>query len=308
MRMRRNITYILIGVGVLLALTGLLKILPGITGAGLALCFFGLLLFGLSFISLPQAGPDAPEPMSAFERTAGVFYQPTRVFQNLRSHPRWLVALLLISLVSVTYTIAFTKRITPERIVGYTMEKLVESGWVPADKAEPMKQEQIADAKSPVKQAGGLITTVVGVFVLMAFIAALSLLIILMFGGRINFWQALSVVIHAALPVVILSKLLSLVLLYVKSPDDIHPLIGAETLVQDNLGALFTPGEHPVLWAAATFIGVLSFYGLWLRAIGLKHGGEKVSGSTAWTTTLVLFGLTLVLVVIWTSLFPGFLG
>ncbi len=306
--MRRNVTYILISVGVLLALAGLLKLLPGITGTGLFLCFFGLLLFGLSFISLPEVGPDAPEPMSAFERTAGVFYQPARVFQNLRSHPRWMVALLLISLVSVTYTIAFTKRITPERIVGHTMEKLVESGWVPADRAEGMKSEQIADAKSPVKQGGSAISTVIGIFLLMAFIAALSLLIILMFGGRINFWQALSVTMHAALPVVILSKLLSLVLLYVKSPDDIHPLIGAETLVQDNLGFLFTPGEHPVLWVAASFIGVLSFYGLWLRAIGLKNGGEKVSGSTAWTTTLVLFGLTLVLAVIWTSLFPGFLG
>lgn len=305
--MRRNITYIIFGVGLLLIALGAVKVLPGGIGAGAGLAFFGLLLFALSFIPLPQPAEGAPQ-MNAFERITGLFYQPSRVFENLRSYPRWLVALLVIALVSVIYNIAFTQRLTPERIVGHTMEKLVESGWVPAAQAEEMKREQIADAKSPVKKAGEVINTVVGIFALTAFMAGLYLLIILMFGGRINFWQALSVVMHAAVPVIIISKLLSLVLLYIKAPEDIHPLIGQETLVQDNLGALFVPSEHPAVWAAASFIGVLSLYGLWLRATGLKHGGEKVSGSAAWTATLIVFALTLILAVVWTSLFPNFLA
>ncbi len=306
--MRRSITYIIFGVGLLLVVLGIVKVLPGGVGAGVGLAFFGLLLFGLSFIPQPQPAADAPPPMNAFERITGLFYQPSVVFQNLRSYPRWVVALLIVALVSVIYSVAFMQRLTPERIVGHTVEKLVESGWVPADKAGEMKQGQIADIKSPAKRLGEIINTVVGLFALMCFMAGLYLLIILMFGGRINFWQALSVLIHATLPVVVISKLLSLVLLYIKAPEDIHPLIGQETLVQDNLGILFVPAQHPVLWAAATFIGVLSLYGLWLRATGLKHGGEKVSGSTAWTATLILFALTMILAVGWTSLFPGFLA
>jgi hypothetical protein len=45
---------------------------------------------------------------------------------------------------------------------------------------------------------------------------------VLAFGGRINFWQALAVNFYAALPVMFISKLLGLVILYLKTPDDLH--------------------------------------------------------------------------------------
>ena len=43
---------------------------------------------------------------------------------------------------------------------------------------------------------------------------------------------------YAAVPIIAIQKLLGLVLLYLKAPDDIHPILGQETLVQDNLGVL----------------------------------------------------------------------
>ena len=104
-----------------------------------------------------------------------------------------------------------------------------------------------------------------------------------------------------------IQKLVSLVILYIKSPDDIHPILGQETLVQDNLGVLFNPADHPVLFVAASVIGVLSFYGLWLRAKGLQNGGEKVSSTAAWggfdgLGLYVMFGLIL------TAIFPSFIS
>ena len=69
--------------------------------------------------------------------------------------------------------------------------------------------------------------------------AALYLLAVTIFGGRINFWQSLAVVFWASLPVVLITKVLSLIILFVKDPDDVHPILGQETLVQDNLGVLF---------------------------------------------------------------------
>ncbi len=114
-----------------------------------------------------------------------------------------------------------------------------------------------------------------------AIIAALSLLGILAFGGRINFWQALAVTFYSALPVVVIQKLLGLVILYLKSPDDLHPILNQETTLQDNLGILFSPADHPVLFVMASFIGLTSFYGLWLRAKGLhmrrNEGKQKRS-------------------------------
>ena len=51
-----------------------------------------------------------------------------------------------------------------------------------------------------------------------------------------------------SVPIVVIQKLISFPLLYIKDIDDIHPIMGQETLVQDNLGVLFTPADHPVLF------------------------------------------------------------
>ncbi|HET6647921.1 MAG TPA: YIP1 family protein, partial [Pyrinomonadaceae bacterium] len=142
----------------------------------------------------------------------------------------------------------------------------------------------------------------------MAFLAALYMLGVLVFGGRINYWQSFAAVIYASLPVVVIQKVLSLILLYIKSVDDIHPLMGQETLVQDNLGILFSPADHPVLFVAASAIGILSFYGLWLKATGLRNAGQKVSKGAAWGTAITFWLLGLMLIMIITALFPSFIS
>ncbi|HVF86742.1 MAG TPA: YIP1 family protein [Pyrinomonadaceae bacterium] len=306
--MNRIVASVIFGVGVVVLIAGVAKVLPGGISTGGAIAFLGALLFGLSFIPRPEGAPNAPAPLSAFERISGMFFEPTRVFQNLRAHPRWLAALLVMAFCSLLYTTAFTQRMTPERIVGHMTEKLTQGGWVPAEAAEKMKEQQLDDARSVPKRIGAAVTQSVGLFVLMAFLAALYLLLILMFGGRINFWQALSVAVHAALPIFVIQKLLSLVLLYVKSPDDIHPILGQNSLLQDNLGVLFSPANHPVLFVAASFIGVLAFYSLWLTATGLRNGGDSVSKGAAWTCAITIWTLGLLFSVVSTMLFPGFIS
>lgn len=123
-----------------------------------------------------------------------------------------------------------------------------------------------------------------------------------------HFWQAFSVVIYATLPVAVITKVISFIILFIKSPDDIHPLIGQKTLVTDNLGILFASKDHPVLYVAASAIGILSFYELWLTAKGLQEGGYKVSSSAGWGVTITVFGLFLLLGLGLTAIFPGFVS
>ncbi len=294
--------------GVVIALGGALKYIPGGVLTGLALAFWSALLFGLSFVRLPKPAPDAPPPMSAMERLTGIFFEPTRVFQSLRAHPRWLEAFLLISILSIAYAAAFTQRLTPERIVSYTADKMAETPFIPPQAVQQAREDGLEQAKNPVQRVGTAIKTLVGVFAFTAFLAALYLVGVLVFGGRINFWQAFAALMYASVPIVVIQKVISLILLYIKSPGDIHPIMGQETLVQDNLGILFTPAEHPVLFVTASAIGLLSFYGLWLKASGLRYAGQRVTKAAAWGTAITFWLLGLLFIVIITALFPSFIS
>lgn len=296
-------------VGLIVLATGIAKILPGGLGTGLAFAFWGILLYALSFVRLPQTTATDEPPMSAMQKLTGIFFEPTRVFRNLRAHPYWLAAFLVIVVLNIIYTTAFVKRLTPERIVNYTMDKLEQSPIKPPpDRMEQAREDALNQAKQPIQRVQSAAKTFVGIFVQGCIVASLYLVAVMIFGGRINFWQALAVYFYASLPVVVIQKLVSLVILFIKSPDDIHPILGQETLLQDNLSVLFNPADHPVLFVAASVIGVLSLYGLWLRAKGLQHGGTKVSGTAAWGAALTVWGLWLLFVLSITALFPSFIS
>ncbi|HKO99988.1 MAG TPA: YIP1 family protein [Pyrinomonadaceae bacterium] len=287
---------------------GVAKVLPGGIGTGAAFAFFGILLFALSFIRLPVPDPNEL-PISGVQKLLGIFYEPTRVFRNLRSHPYWLAAFLTIGVLNVVYANVFFQRLTPQRIVDYTMEKLEQSPIKPPPEAmETAKQDGLVEATQPIRRVQTAAKSFLGTFVFMCFVATLCFVGVMAFGGRINFWQAVAATFYAALPVVVITKLLSLIILFVKAPEDVHPIMGQETLVQDNLGVLFTPGTQPTLFVLASAIGVLSFYGLWLRAKGLHNAGYKVSSSAAWSVAIILWVLGLILGAIFATLFSSFIS
>lgn len=301
---------VVFGLGVLVLLAGVAKLIGGGVFTGAALCFGGVILVVLSFVRLP-AIPEKEGPLSLVQKVTGIFFEPSRVFRNLREHPHWIGAYAIICVLTSVYSFAFIQRITPERVVDHTIQKMSEMGppFAPQpDQLENIKNQQLQGLKNPAERVGGFVRSWVGLYVLSAIIAGLSMLGILMFGGRINFWQALAVTFYAALPVIIIQKVLGLVILYLKSPDDLHPILNQETTLQDNLGILLMPSEHPVLFVMASMIGLTSFYLVWLRAKGLHLGATRASSSAGWGVSILLFVLTFILVTIFTWMFAGFIS
>ena len=306
----RTIAIPLFVVGLIVCALGIPKIVPGGIASGAALAFLGIVFFALSFVPLPVI-ENAEEPMSPTQKLLGVFFEPSKVFRNLRAHPRWVAAYLVVTVLSLVYTFAFTQRLTPEKIVNYRVDKAAELPppfTPPPDRIETMRTQGIEQLKNPIQRVGTVVTTFVAVFCFTAVMAALYLLGVLVFGGRMNFWQSLSVMFYGAVPIIAIQKLLGLVLLYLKSPDDIHPILGQETLVQDNLGVLFTPADHPVIFVLATSIGILSFYSLWLKSTGLRNGATRVSSGTAWGVAITLWILGTLAITGLTALFPSFIS
>lgn len=305
---------IAIGIFVIgLALVGALaaKVIPGGVGTGVLLAIFGIVLFAFSFIPLPVVPETEEGPLSFFDKITGIFYEPTRVFRNLRVHPHWVGAFLVVVVLSAIYSLAFVNRITPERIADYMTQKVAEMPppfTPPPSALEQMKTDTLAEMKNPVQRTGAIVKASIGLFLQGCLAAAICLLAVLVFGGRINYWQALSVVFYSWVPVMTIQKLLGLVILFLKSPDDLHPILNQETTLQDNLGILLSPAEHPVFFVLASFIGLTWFYLIWLRAKGLHKAGTKVSSSAGWAGSLAVYLLLMFFLTVWTALFPQFIS
>jgi Yip1 domain len=297
-------------IGLIVLILGIAKVVPGGLGTGAAFCFWGALLIGFSFIPLPKTKGEVEPPMSGVAKLTGIFFEPTRVFRNLRSHPRWLGAFLTIAIMNGIYATAFVQRVTPTRITDFTMEKMESSPIKPPpDRMAEARDNLLQSMTQPIQRVQTVGKSFAGLFVLMSFVAALCLLGVLAFGGRINFWQVFAAVLYGYVPIAIISKVASMIILYLKAPEDIHPILDQETLLHyDNLGFLFLPADHPVLYVLGSTIGFLSLYGLWLRAKGLQNAGYKVSSSAAWGVAITLWVLALLLGMVFATLFSGFMS
>jgi hypothetical protein len=299
-----------LALGLIILVGGITKMIPGGIGTGALLALAAVVLGALSFVRVPDIA-DEEGPLSFFEKVTGIFYEPSRVFRNLRVYPRWVGAFVVITVLTAIYSFAFVQRITPERIVDHMTQKVAEMGppfAPPPDRIEAMKESQLSQLKNPIERVQSVIKSAIGLYVLGCFTAALCLLGVLVFGGKINFWQSLSAVFYSWLPIIAIQKLLGLGILYLKAPEDLHPILNQETTLQDNLGILMSPAEHPVLFVLLSFIGLTWFYFIWLRAKGLHLTGTKVSSSAGWAVSIMLYVLFMVFATVWTSLFPGFIS
>ena len=311
--MRRIAGIVIFAIGLLVFLGHALMSVPGTKWLGIFGMFTGALVFGLSFIPQPAVSADAPPPLPPAERITRVFYEPEPVFKNLRHYPRWLGAFLVIGLFAALYQVALLQRLGPERFADDRVNRIIDGGLFPSDRITPEDFRRLsierAKAGATVEKVTAPLWTVGGTFIVMLFLAALYLLCVLAFGGKINFWQALSVATHGTLPPVVIATVLNLLLLYVQSPDDIIPLRAQQRgLARADLGILLSPIGRPYLYTFASSIGLFSLYGWWLTVTGFKYTGEKISSGSAWTIAFLLWLLGAVIMIALSMLAPTFVA
>lgn len=296
-------------IGLLIAVLSIAKVIPSLTATGVSLILLGGLVIGLSFIEKPDT--EGTERMSTPSTLGNIFFAPSEVFKNLRRHPRWLVAVLVMSVLSTVYLNAFMYRLTPERVANYAIDKTLQMSMLDDNaraQIEKGRANAIEQNKNPVMRAGQAVNSFVGEMFLYAFLALVFFLFALAMGGKMNYWQAFSVAVYAFLPVTVIRQVLNLILVFIKDPADIHPIIGQRSLVQDNLNFLVTPSEHPVIFVTLGWISILWLYWIILNSMGLKNAGEKVGPTAAWAATLTIWFLGLLLSVGLAFVFPSFLS
>lgn len=246
--------------------------------------------------------PTGPE-MSTPETLSNIFFEPGRVFEALRARPRFLVAGAIIIAVSMIFTILFFQRVGYENAMREAIEKSPRSSQM-----SPEQKEQALEIyQRPYVKAITYCTPIIGIALVFAIGAALYLLGTMAVGQRISYLQALSVWVYSSFPPFLISGLLSVLVLFLKSRDDIDPAQLRGGLVKADLSILVNEKASPVLAAMLGSIDLFAFYGLFLAALGLRKVA-KLSPETAWGIVLTIWALKVILRIIWATAFGTAIG
>jgi hypothetical protein len=226
----------------------------------------------------PPPPPFAPTPppaaveMSTVETLTGVFFEPGRVFESLRTRPRFLAAGIILLVLTIVVTVVLFTRVDMGAFIRQQMDRSSNS----AAQTEQQKETMVKILKAlfavgipasvPFLVAGG---------------AALYLLGVMAFGGTISYSRALAVWVYSSLPPAALGTFVAVLVLFLKAADTVDP----KHIMITNPGAFMGPDTSKVFTAFLGQFDVLKFYGLFLAAIGLRKIAKLSSGS-AWAIVI----------------------
>jgi hypothetical protein len=233
--------------------------------------------------------PDGPK-MSTVETLTGIFFEPGRTFESLRAHPRFIAATLITAILTCVFTFVFFQRAGYENVMRTAIENSPR-----ADQMTPEQKEgAVAFYQNPVLKAVNYLSPLIAVVIIYGIGAAIYLLGVMLIGRSISYWQALSVWAYSSFAPNVLTVLVSFILIFLKSQEELATVQPGRSLARANLGILVDPKATPVLAALLGSFDIFIFYGLFLAALGLRKVARLSSG-TAWAIVigLWLFGVVL---------------
>jgi hypothetical protein len=243
----------------------------------------------------PPPFASKPEPptveMSTASTLTGIFFEPGRVFEAFRSRPRFLIAGLVLLVLTIGVTAAVYQRIDMAQYIRDKMEKS------PRNANSTPEQKEMGVKFGKIIGAVGIPASVP---ITIAAGAALYLLGVMAFGGTITYKKSLSVWVYSSLPPAVLGSIVAVLVLFLKAPDQIDP----EHLLVTNPGSFMGPDASPVVVATLGQFDLLRFYGLFLAAVGLKKIAKLSSGS-AWGVVLGFYIIRAVLAISSAAIFGG---
>jgi hypothetical protein len=243
-------------------------------------------------MTLQDAAAD-DKPMSEAARLSGVFFSPGKAFADIAVRPRFWAPLIIAMLLTLGYTYSIGKHIGWEHVVRQQSE------------TNPRMQDMPADQRENAIAIGTKVATVIGyispifVAVGVAVIAGVLLFVFnSMLGAALRFKHVFAAVCYTGL-VGALSTILSIVMLFVKNPDDFdvqHPLAF-------NLGAFLGPDtKSKALVAFASSIDLFTFWTIALLAIALSAAARKVTFGKALMGVLIPWAVLVLVKVGWAAL------
>jgi hypothetical protein len=238
---------------------------------------------------IDTAAPQEPPQMSEAATLGNIFVSPGETFEDLRRKPRFILAILIMMILTGVFSFLFVQKMGEDRMKSFQLEQMEKNPQVASLPAE--QKERAVETNQTI---AGYIRYLIPVFLLISF--AVGGLIYWLagkaMGGSGNYWHGLSTWIYASMPPTVVAMLANFLILFLKSADEIDIATSQTGLVHANPSFFIDGKASPVL---ATLLGTLDFFQIWgwiLAAIGLQKV-MKLSQTSAWAIVLIFALLSL---------------
>ena len=241
-----------------------------------------------------SASEPQPKGLGEAARLTGVFFEPSKTFEDIAARPGFWAPLILIIIVSVVYLFLFSQHVGWERMMRQQFEQSSRAQQLSPEQREQMIQTQMRFA--PVFAYVGV---TLGVAIGYLIWAGLLLGIVKgIMSAPVSFKQAFASVCYGSLPGVLFA-IRGIAVMFLKSPEDFNlrnPLVF-------NPGAFMDPNSgSKFVYSIASSLDLFTFWTLILIGLGLKAaGGKRFSTGSAMTAVFLPW-------VIWTLCKAGLSG
>jgi hypothetical protein len=228
--------------------------------------------------------------MSEVATLGNIFIEPGRTFEDFRRKPRFVLAGLIIILAVSAFNVLFIQKIGYERIVRERIEASPQAAQIPSEQKDRIIEQQSGPIFKTLGYAAPPIVLII-VFLLGGLIYWLGANAM---GGRSRFTQGLGVWVYSGFPPTVIFMLANVLVLFLKSADEIDVKTAQSGLVQANPNLFIDTASMPVVAALFNAFDLFAIWGWILAAIGLRIVGGISSGA-AWGIVLLLalLGVTL---------------
>ncbi len=250
----------------------------------------------------PETNVETPAPGNFFSRLIGVYFSPGETFKEIGRAPKIAVPLIILALMSGAVGWIMAERLGATKIAAQGIEKAVADGRMTQEQADPQlaamkKNEVYIKASIP-------IFAIIGSLIMVFAFAGILKLGSMAVGTENTYGQLLGVTTYANLAVGIISSIVFVILLYLKSPDEID----IQNPIDSNLGsvlaiALGKNGLPKFLMALASWIDVFSIWKIVLLSIGFSVVSRKLAVGTAAAVVIGLYVIAALIAAVWASAF-----
>jgi Yip1 domain len=223
----------------------------------------------------PNENPEVPAS-GLFGRLSAIFFEPGKVFEEIKRRPTWLGIFVVLALVAIAGQYVAVTRVDYETYMRQAFAKSPFTKNMPEDQI----QQILSRPRSAFQKYMQVTLAPVIPLIISLVFAAVFLLAFVLMGASLTYRKALAVTFWAMAPPGIILTLLAIVFMLVKEPDSLD-VIDITRNVASNPAMAVDEKTNPILHSLLDRIDLFSFWTIYLLCLGFATVAEIKLGKAA---------------------------